>query len=137
MKIQSTNAYSFLQHTKLLAYLSGKEEIDQLKAQACTYEGEEVYKKLSRIESKLHRLSERECNGEVTDKQSQPQYDTAEKQIKELLPRLQNFGGFFFNGDPRGYTLKIKEDVKDKIYAATGFRMHSDFGGYGILSPDF
>lgn len=137
MKIQSTNAYSFIQHTKLLAYLSGKEEADTLKVQACTYEGEEVYKKLLRIENQMHRLSERECNGEIEDEQSQPQWDRAEKQIKKLLPRLENFGGFFFNGDPRGYSLKIKEDVKDKIYGETGFRMHSDWGGYGILAPEF
>lgn len=137
MKIESTNAYSFIQHTKLLAYLSGKEEADTLKVQACTYEGEEVYKKLLRIENQMHRLSERECNGEIEDDQSQRLWGNAEKKIKELLPRLKDFGGSFFNGDPRGYSLKIKEDVREKIHADTGFNMYSDFGGYGILAPEF
>lgn len=136
MKINATNA-SFIQHTKLLAYLSGKEEVDTLKRQACTYEGEEVYKKLLRIENQMHRLSERECNGEIEDEQAQPQWDNAEKKINELLPRLKDFGGFFFNGDPRGYSLKVKEEVKEKIAGATGFNMYSDFGGYGILAPEF
>ncbi|HNU14066.1 MAG TPA: hypothetical protein PKI55_06355 [Chitinophagaceae bacterium] len=137
MKINSTSAYSFLQHTKLLAYLSGKEEAEQLQKQAASYEGEEIYKKLLRIENQMHRLSERECNGEIENEQSQPQWDNAENKIKELLPRLQNFGGFFFNGDPRGFAIKIKEEVKEKIYAETGFRMYSDLGGYGILAPEF
>lgn len=137
MKINSRNAYSFIQHTKLLAYLSGKEEVDTLKVQACTYEGEEVYKKLIRIENKMHRLAERECNGDVPEQQSERETLAAEKQVNELLPRLKNFGGFFFNGDPRGYAIKIKEDVKEKIFAETGFNMHCDFGGYGILAPDF
>lgn len=137
MKIEATNAYSFLQHTKLLSYLSGKDEAAQLQKQAASYEGEEVYKKLCRIESKLHNLATQECNGTMDEEKAQPIYDMAEKQIKELLPRLTNFGGFFFNGDPRGYTLKVKEDVKAKIFAETGFNMYSDFGGYGILAPEF
>ena len=137
MKINSTNAYSFIQHTKLLAYLSGKEEVDTLRSQACTYEGERVYEKLARIESKLNNLATRECNGDIEDENAQPVYDRAKKTINELLPRLKDFGGFFFNGDPRGYTLKVKDEVKEKINGATGFRMFSDFGGYGILAPEF
>lgn len=137
MKINAENAYSFLQHTKLLAYLSGKGEAKDLITQAASYEGEEVYKKLSRIESKIHRLATDECNGTIDEEAAQPTYDRAEKQINELLPRLKNFGGWFFNGDPRGYALKVKDEVKEKIYAETGFRMYSDFGGYGILAPEF
>lgn len=137
MKIKSTNAYSFIQHTKLLGYLSGKEEAKTLKGQACCCEGEDVYKKLCRIESKVHAVATRECNGDMNDEQAQPTYDRAKKQIEELLPRLKNFGGFFFNGDPRGYSLKVKDGVIDKIFAETGFRMYSDFGGYGLLAPEF
>ena len=40
----------------------------------------------------------------------------------------------FFNGDPRGYTLKIDDDYmrKNKIYP-----FYSDWGNYGIIAPSF
>jgi hypothetical protein len=37
----------------------------------------------------------------------------------------------FFNGDARGYALKINDEfVKDK-------EIFKDWGGYGIIAPDF
>lgn len=38
----------------------------------------------------------------------------------------------FVNLDPRGYALKIN----DEWMRANNVRLHSDFGGYGILAPD-
>jgi hypothetical protein len=52
--------------------------------------------------------------------------ENIEKAVKKLLPGVE---GFFINGDPRGYSLKIKE----KIYP----ELHQDWGGYGILAPEF
>ena len=40
--------------------------------------------------------------------------------------------GFFVNGDPRGYALKIDNE---KVEIPQG--MHTDWGGYGILAPVF
>jgi len=37
----------------------------------------------------------------------------------------------FFNSDPRGYALKIKDDYTRDI------TIYRDWGGYGILAPDF
>lgn len=34
----------------------------------------------------------------------------------------------WFNGDPRGYALKV--DLRD------GETLHRDWGGYGIIAPD-
>lgn len=60
-------------------------------------------------------------------------------EIKRRVEQL--FGclppGFFLNGDPRGYALKLDPDrhpnAKALIEAA---RLHRDWGGYGILSPE-
>ncbi len=38
----------------------------------------------------------------------------------------------FLNGDPRGYSLKID----DEWMRAKRPRLHSDWGGYGILAPE-
>ena len=38
---------------------------------------------------------------------------------------------FFINNDARGYALKLKSEfIKDKT-------IHRDWGGYGIIAPDF
>lgn len=44
--------------------------------------------------------------------------------------------GFFVNGDPRGYALKIDNATLEgrALIAAVG--LHTDWGGYGILSPE-
>jgi hypothetical protein len=39
----------------------------------------------------------------------------------------------FLNGDARGYALKIQDDyVRDN-----NLDIHKDWGGYGILAPEF
>jgi len=111
MKIQAHNAYSYIRHIKLLGYLSGKYEPDQLKGMAYCTEGEEILEKLLSIENKAHRLAEQECNGEVDESYSEKQSELFLKQVKELLPRLfpsAKKSPFFLNGDPRGYSLKCE-----------------------------
>ena len=40
--------------------------------------------------------------------------------------------GIFLNTDPRGYALKIPDDiVKDNAWT-----IHKDWGGFGIIAPD-
>ena len=39
----------------------------------------------------------------------------------------------FINGDPRGYALKIKEEYVRKH----NLKIYRDFGGYGIIAPEF
>ncbi len=38
----------------------------------------------------------------------------------------------FFNGDPRGYTLKIRDEYAREHQ----LKIHRDWGGYGIIAPD-
>lgn len=53
------------------------------------------------------------------------------EQVKKMIPGVP----FFVNGDARGYALKIKDAEMDKLFKA-GIRLHQDWGGYGILSPE-
>jgi hypothetical protein len=55
------------------------------------------------------------------------------EQVKTLLPGLKTI---FLNGDPRGYALKITSEERNQL-RDKGINLYSDFGGYGILSPEF
>jgi hypothetical protein len=86
-------------------------------------------KKLFRLETKAHKLSTDYCNGLID-------CDVWEIKSKEILNKVSkilncNTNNLFVNGDARGYALKIDDDfVKDKS-------IYKDWGGYGILAPDF
>lgn len=43
---------------------------------------------------------------------------------------------FFVNGDPRGYALKIDNDKPEGKALIEAVKLHTDWGGYGILSPE-
>lgn len=43
--------------------------------------------------------------------------------------------GFFVNTDPRGYALKIDNDTPEGKALIEAVKLHTDWGGYGILSP--
>lgn len=143
MKIEAKNAYSFINHIKLLAYLSGQEEPEELKTYAYSCEGEGIYSKLLRIEAKAHRLQVMQCNGDITEDDASKKEERIIKQVRELLPKLAEFETslgkklFFLNGDPRGYTLKCKEDILNPLDGIMGIRGYTDWGNYFILAPEF
>lgn len=92
-----------------------------------------LYKKLFSLENKAHRLAEDYCNGAYD-------CETIDEQIMPILARVSLilFGGVskktspvFFNGDCRGYALKINETF------IQGKNISRNFGGYAILAPDF
>ena len=92
-------------------------------------------KALFRIENKAHSIAEDFCNGIGCTEEEQ------EKIIIEILNKVDKLLNFknqnipvFFNGDCRGYALKIDDDYmrKNKIYP-----FHSDWGGFGIIAPSF
>ena len=131
MKINSRNAVQFLTHVKNLEAL-GVEN------------GYEAYDKLFRLETKAHRLAEDLCNWLDTESEES---DKRSAQIHKAVAKI--FGGktpmgFFINYDPRGYSLKIKEE-QNRIFVNSEDGLnhdlrvinYTDFGGYGILAPDF
>jgi hypothetical protein len=65
------------------------------------------------------------------------EYERREKRIMQGVANLLDHGAerinVFLNGDPRGYALKIRDtDVR-----ARKLDIHTDWGGYGIIAPDF
>ncbi len=85
----------------------------------------ELSKKLFRLENRMHKACEYYCNGDI----SEIELDKIEKSVlvgvKKLLRTLH---GIFVNQDPRGCVLKIK--IPNNFYMR-------DWGGYGILAPNF
>lgn len=97
----------------------------------------DLCKKLFRLENKAHRLTEDECN---TGADHEAELNKILAQVKDILfPGGINESNqaladaIFINGDPRGYTLKIK----DSYVRENNLAIHTDFGGYGILAPEF
>jgi len=85
-------------------------------------------KQLFRLENKAHKLALDYCNGVF-----EGDIDKESEKILSKVAKLLNTNTFnmFFNSDARGYALKFFEDFsKDKP-------IHKDWGGYGIVAPDF
>jgi hypothetical protein len=87
-------------------------------------------KTIHRLEVKAHRLAEDECNG----------IEVKENWEDGILRSLDRITGFkklgipcFVNGDPRGYALK----VEDSYIRENNIDIYRDWGGYGILAPEF
>ena len=94
-----------------------------------------MYKKLFSIENKAHRLAEDFCNyGYESEEETEAIIDIILNKVDKLLNFKSQNIPVFFNGDPRGYALKIDDDYmrKNKIYP-----FYSDWGGFGIIAPSF
>lgn len=91
-------------------------------------------KQVHRLEGKAHRLAEDYCNGLI---ESEDWLEIKEKKILKSLDKILNFNSqnipVFVNGDPRGYALKIEDDYVREH----NLDIYRDWGGYGILAPEF
>lgn len=96
-------------------------------------------KELRRKEGRGSRSATDYCNGDLT----MAQYGKAAKALRtEVIAFLVKNGAdgnstaireIYINGDPRGYCLKLNSE-----YTATlSTPIHRDWGGYGILAPEF
>jgi len=87
-------------------------------------------KKLRRLEVEASRKMVDYCNGAIDG-------DEIDAYQEKLVPRIlkvigkENLDMLKINRDPRGYTLKLTTK------ASHGASIHKDWGGYGILAPDF
>jgi len=87
-------------------------------------------KRLFRLENKAHKLAVDFCNGVI----DQLEWDKKADQILTKVETiLKNKKVLFCNGDARGYALKID----DEYIKNNNFNIHRDWGGYGIIAPDF
>tara|TARA_R100001163_G_C4965208_1_gene127391 strand:- start:14 stop:385 length:372 start_codon:yes stop_codon:yes gene_type:complete len=85
-------------------------------------------KQLFRLENKAHQLATDYCNGDFKGDITKE----SEKILSKVARILNtNTCNMFLNTDARGYALKFFEDFsKNKP-------IHKDWGGYGIIAPDF
>jgi len=93
----------------------------------------ELCKALRRYELKATRLTIAMCNGvdSATQTAHEAELDRIHDKVCQLLGVERFCKDIFINRDPRGYALKLNDEfARDK-------RIHKDWGGYGILAPDY
>jgi len=90
-------------------------------------------KRVHRLEVEAHRMAEAQCNGMITIQQVAKKEKSVLKRLDQLLNFEEQEIPVFLNGDPRGYALKIESEyVRDH-----NVDIHRDWGGYGIIAPEF
>ena len=92
----------------------------------------DLCKKLHRLENKASRIALNYCNGEqgITSENINNFTSPILAKVKAILGDKYPV---FFNGDARGYSLKIS----DKIVKENNLQIYTDWGGNGIIAPDF
>ena len=97
----------------------------------------ELYSTLQSTENRLHKLAESYCNGTIEEEP----YTKRSKNLLQIVDSLLHFTTndipVFVNQDPRGYSLKIEDDFIRKLWDSRQINFYRDFGGYGIICPDF
>lgn len=91
-------------------------------------------KALQRLERKCNLAAISYCNGDSdTGSWERMAFATSESLMGLLGIKATDLEhGVFVNPDPRGYALKIK----DNVMSEKKLKLHRDWGGYGILAPD-
>lgn len=88
-----------------------------------------AWRKLVRIERAANKAACDYCNGAIDG----DEWDRLKTIFAEKVARVSSSGkapkGFFINGDPRGYTLKIESETAKKYPG-----LQRDWGGYGCLA---
>lgn len=110
-------------------------------------DGKKISVALLKIEREAHGGAEAQCNGEIYHCDgnewhfgtSEVHAEMFDDSICERVAAV--FGGvlppgFFVNSDPRGYALKIDDGDAAGRELIESTRMHRDWGGNGILSPE-
>lgn len=90
-------------------------------------------KKLRVLEIKMHRVAEQWCNGEISNETAEEKHTQALELLDKLLRFRRKGVRVIINGDPRGYALKID----DQSMQEKNLNLYRDWGGYGILAPEF
>lgn len=92
-------------------------------------------KRLHRLEIEASRIMTEYTNGDI-DMQAVEAY---REDLASSLVRIigaENMTKIYINQDPRGYTLKLNTAATEQAHKA-GINIHRDWGGYGILAPEF
>ena len=84
-------------------------------------------KSLFRLENKAHSIADAVCNWRGLDDEVEKEVSEIHEKACKILACKEN--EIFVNLDPRGYSLKILLNRDDFPFR--------DWGGYGIIAPDF
>jgi len=122
-------------HSKMMDEIK-KHGIDLLRIFPYCQEGDPVNlcKRLRKIESECEKHTTALCNGFENERQaelSELALDRLQEKAELLLDIHEDQPNIFINRDPRGYALKIREEE------AKDLAIQKDWGGYGIIAPDF
>lgn len=93
-------------------------------------------KKLHSLEIKANKIACDWCNGVIETENIDAILMPLMKKVRTILGNESAATGKYyvmFNGDARGYALKIS----DKIVKGNNLQIYTDWGGYGIICPDF
>ena len=90
-------------------------------------------KKLRTIELKAERITLELCNGVPSARAvaAEAQLEKMHDKVCQILGVARRWQHIFINRDPRGYALKLSGPFSE------GKPIYKDWGGYGILAPDF
>jgi hypothetical protein len=102
--------------------------LETLRAPGCQLTGLQIWRKLRLVENRVNHAALDYCNGEIDSDQWETVAQDAGRAVKRIFGWVPD--GFFVNGDPRGYALKLDNE---KIVLPE--KIHRDMGGYGILAP--
>ena len=112
-----------------------------------------ICKKLHSLEVKAHHATTCLCNtntlnllelnrftGYDVKQATEEEQDAFFESILDKVDKILNFKKegipVFINHDPRGYALKINNNFT-RGYTEKGGKIYQDWGGYGILVPEF
>jgi hypothetical protein len=94
-----------------------------------------LYARLHRIEAEAHSFAERCCNEDIPEAKQTAKDASILKRLDAILGYKAAGVPVFLNGDPRGYALKIDDKWMTEHY--DNVELNRDWGGYGILAPEF
>lgn len=120
VSIQTHNIINAARHIQLLGEMFGVGCINPYA----------TFEILLKAEREAHRQTTKECNEHVSDEDSEKWSVNFVARLTKKLGVERMPLGFFINYDPRGYALKMKENTFPQ-------GLWTDFGGYGILAPEF
>ena len=92
----------------------------------------DLCKKLRRRENSLGVLAEQWCNGTITEGHFSSRSESIMRAVDKILNFTKQNIPVFYNTDPRGYALKIKDDYVRK----NSLDIERDWGGYGLIAPE-
>jgi|TARA_R110002020_G_scaffold42141_1_gene123796 hypothetical protein len=95
------------------------------------------FEKLQCLEKRACKFNEDHCNGLIDSESDWEKQSQAFKlELNEIL-RPGSPAILYVNGDPRGYSLKIETEERQRLFREEKINIWGDWGGYGILCPQF